>query len=263
MPEIIKKIKRGSGGKLVILAIALIIGYLAFNVSLIQAEDNQFNSKKRHTGEVNNISQNIEDYDISPYFYFEESGKSSWYGRKFHNRKTASGERYNMYDYTAAHRKLPFGTLIRLVKEEDNKTVLLRVNDRGPFIKSRIIDMSKAAADELDAKGVADIRIEALVPNEISEYLKDDTYYFGYSYDLPLVCIPSSVVSINESSSSLSEAISLFQITKAENPGKLVYIFTKAIKEKRKMISTEDRYFVGMFSPEQKFLKNNEIVENK
>jgi peptidoglycan lytic transglycosylase len=78
------------------------------------------------------------------------TGVSSYYGRKFHGRKTASGETFNMYDYTAAHKTLPFGTLLEVENLSNNKKVVVRVNDRGPFVKDRVLDISYAAAEQID-----------------------------------------------------------------------------------------------------------------
>ena len=95
---------------------------------------------------------------------FKEQGIASWYGGKFHGRKTANGEVYDMHQLTAAHKTLPLPTYV-LVKNIDNGfAVIVRVNDRGPFIDDRIIDLSYAAAKELrmvDA-GIGEVQIEAL-----------------------------------------------------------------------------------------------------
>lgn len=76
-------------------------------------------------------------------------GGASWYGRKFHGRRTASGERYDMHALTAAHRTLPFGTRVRVRSLATGKEVVVRINDRGPFRRSRIIDLSQAAVAAL------------------------------------------------------------------------------------------------------------------
>lgn len=94
-----------------------------------------------------------------------QSGKASWYGGKFHGRKTASGERFNKHQLTAAHRKLPFGTRVRVTNLGNGKSVVVRINDRGPFgNRGRIIDVSEAAAEALGMiqSGVARIEIEVL-----------------------------------------------------------------------------------------------------
>ncbi len=95
-------------------------------------------------------------------------GIASWYGKRFHGRKTAAGERYNMYALTAAHRYLPLGTIVKVTDLSNNRKVIVRINDRGPFIKGRIIDLSLAAACELRMvkKGITKVRVEVL-PREI------------------------------------------------------------------------------------------------
>ncbi|WP_244610694.1 septal ring lytic transglycosylase RlpA family protein [Microvirga pakistanensis] len=78
-----------------------------------------------------------------------QRGTASWYGPGFHGRKTASGERFNANEMTAAHRSLPFGTRLRVVNEQNGRSVIVRVNDRGPFAHRRIIDLAKGPAQAL------------------------------------------------------------------------------------------------------------------
>jgi rare lipoprotein A len=91
-----------------------------------------------------------------------EEGVASWYGRKFHGRKTSSGERYNMYGISAAHRTLPLGTIVRVTHVRNGKKVTVRINDRGPFVDDRIIDLSYGAAKRLGMvkEGVAPVVVE-------------------------------------------------------------------------------------------------------
>jgi rare lipoprotein A len=91
-------------------------------------------------------------------------GNASWYGKFLDGRKTASGESYDMHEFTGAHRKLPFGTLVKVKNLRNGKEVIVRVNDRGPFNKSRIIDLSKAAAAALGLlkMGTTRVRIEVI-----------------------------------------------------------------------------------------------------
>lgn len=81
-----------------------------------------------------------------------QQGKASWYGDQFHNRLTANGERYNMNAMTAAHKTLPFGTMVLVKSPDTGKTVMVRINDRGPYVHGRIIDLSRAAATQLGVK---------------------------------------------------------------------------------------------------------------
>ena len=95
---------------------------------------------------------------------FVETGIASWYGEKFHGRPTALGETYNMYAMTAAHKTLPLPTRVRVTNLENGRNAELRVNDRGPFVDGRVIDLSYAAARELGVvrRGTARVRIVAL-----------------------------------------------------------------------------------------------------
>ncbi len=81
-----------------------------------------------------------------------QQGKASWYGDQFHNRLTANGERYNMNAMTAAHKTLPFGTMVLVKSPDTGKSVMVRINDRGPYVHGRIIDLSRAAATKLGVK---------------------------------------------------------------------------------------------------------------
>lgn len=95
---------------------------------------------------------------------FSQRGIASWYGDKFHGRKTSNGEIYDMYAMTAAHKTLPLGVYVRVTRLQNGRSIIVRVNDRGPFVAGRIIDLSYAAADKLgitDA-GTAPVQVQAL-----------------------------------------------------------------------------------------------------
>ncbi len=96
-----------------------------------------------------------------------EEGAASYYAHKFHGRTTANGETYDENKMTAAHKTLPFGTTVRVTNLANGKNVVVRINDRGPFIKGRIIDLSYKAAGELDyiSRGVVKVRVEVLKKN--------------------------------------------------------------------------------------------------
>ncbi|MGI1669418.1 MAG: septal ring lytic transglycosylase RlpA family protein [Neptuniibacter sp.] len=97
---------------------------------------------------------------------YAETGTASWYGKKFHGHKTSNGEIYDMYKMSAAHKSLPIPTYLRVTNVANNKQVIVRVNDRGPFHGNRLIDLSYAAASKLDMlkKGTARVRLEAIDP---------------------------------------------------------------------------------------------------
>lgn len=87
-------------------------------------------------------------------------GVASWYGRQFHGRKTASGERFNMYGLTAAHKTLPLMSYVRVSNPANGKSIVVRITDRGPFAPNRMIDLSYGAAQELDIKGLGEVEMD-------------------------------------------------------------------------------------------------------
>ncbi|MEH0154815.1 septal ring lytic transglycosylase RlpA family protein [Limibacter armeniacum] len=95
---------------------------------------------------------------------YTEKGKASYYAEKFHGRLTASGEKYNMYANTCAHRKLPFGTILKVTNLGNGKWITVKVNDRGPFKSNRILDLSKGAAAKIDMikAGIGNVKIEII-----------------------------------------------------------------------------------------------------
>lgn len=98
----------------------------------------------------------------------QPTGIASWYGAGFHGRRSASGEIYNQNALTAAHRQLPFGTRVRVTNLKNNRSVVVRINDRGPFIRGRVIDLSAAAARilGLTSTGVAPVQLEVVEPQQ-------------------------------------------------------------------------------------------------
>jgi rare lipoprotein A len=93
---------------------------------------------------------------------FRQRGRASWYGRDFHGKKTSNGEIYNMYAMTAAHKTLPLGTYVRVLNLENNRSIVVRINDRGPFVRGRIIDLSYTAAKEIGIVGPGTARVEVV-----------------------------------------------------------------------------------------------------
>jgi rare lipoprotein A len=99
---------------------------------------------------------------------YQEHGVASWYGTKFHGRRTSSGERYDMYAMTAAHKTLPLPAFVRVTNLQNGRAVVVKVNDRGPFHGDRIIDLSYAAATKLGVvdAGTAPVEVVALPPHQ-------------------------------------------------------------------------------------------------
>jgi len=116
---------------------------------------------------------------------YTEVGMASWYGFDFHGKYTSDGEVYNMFDYTAAHKTLPMNTIVKVTNLENGKSVIVRINDRGPFVKNRIIDLSYIAAKKigLDKMGTAKVKITVIgYGKSVSQFQK--TYLKKYFEDL-------------------------------------------------------------------------------
>jgi len=96
-------------------------------------------------------------------------GKASWYGRIFQHKKTASGEPYDMNQFTAAHRTLPLGSWVKVTDLKTDRSVVVRINDRGPVLKNRIIDLSYSAAKMLGMGGVDRVQLDVLEPSLIAQ----------------------------------------------------------------------------------------------
>jgi len=117
-------------------------------------------------GAATNSPQKTKISASKPY----QVGKASWYGKQFHGRTTASGEPYDMFQFTAAHRQLPLGTWVKVTNMHNGRWVMVRVNDRGPVPESRIIDLSYGAAEMLfDAKdrGLLKVRLDIVQPEQV------------------------------------------------------------------------------------------------
>jgi rare lipoprotein A (peptidoglycan hydrolase) len=102
---------------------------------------------------------------------YKADGLASWYGPGFNGRRTSSGERYNQREMTAAHKTLPFGSAVKVTNVENGKSCVVRINDRGPFVRGRVIDLSKAAALKLDmvGAGTARVKLATLGADEVKQ----------------------------------------------------------------------------------------------
>jgi len=113
---------------------------------------------------------------VASSYGFEETGLASWYGRDFHGKKTSNGETYDMYAMTAAHKTLPMNTYVKVIRRDNGKETVVRINDRGPFVRGRIIDLSYTAAKEIgiEDEGTARVRIIALGSKKGDRLVKSD-----------------------------------------------------------------------------------------
>ncbi|HEY1526865.1 MAG TPA: septal ring lytic transglycosylase RlpA family protein [Candidatus Angelobacter sp.] len=110
-------------------------------------------------------SQKSSKAERKPY----QIGAASWYGKQFHGKTTASGEDFDMFEFTAAHRKLPLGTFVKVTNLKNGRWIIVRVNDRGPYVGNRIMDLSYSAARMLNFRdGVERVRIDLIQPENVA-----------------------------------------------------------------------------------------------
>lgn len=156
---------------------------------------------------------------FNSYLFFAETGYASWYGPNFHGKLTANGEKFNTYSLTAAHRTLPFDSIVKVTSLTDSKSIIVRINDRGPFAKGRIIDLSKAAMVKLDGlkKGTVKVRLEVI------SYGKNKYYrYNGKKYTIQIASL-TNFANANEKVALLNQKEIPARIETAYVKGKSVY----------------------------------------
>jgi rare lipoprotein A len=149
-----------------IFAISIVVLCSSFTTPIettVASERNSVTSNSKHHGAASSKSRHHSRVSKSN----PKHNTASWYGPGFHGRKTANGERYNMYAMTAAHRTLPLSSYVEVTNLKNHRSVIVRINDRGPYIGNRVIDLSYAAAKELGIhkKGLGAVKITPLAFN--------------------------------------------------------------------------------------------------
>lgn len=156
--------------------LGVFLALLVFSGCSSKKTDIPYSGGTPNYGTMNNSAQSqkatMRPYQINGKWYYPTTvtlgesydGIASWYGPKFHGKKTSNGETYSMYAHTAAHKTLPMNTIVRVTSKENGRSTIVRINDRGPFVAGRIIDLSKSAAEDIDmvAKGTARVRVEVI-----------------------------------------------------------------------------------------------------
>ena len=137
---------------------------------------------------------------MTSYQPYKERGVASWYGKRFHGKKTSSGETYDMYSMTAAHTILPLPSYVKVTNPANGRSVIVRVNDRGPFKHSRIIDLSFAAAYKLGYtnKGSTLVEVEAIDPNKANNYTNTETKPTAIAVPTPAESIATEQAATNQ-----------------------------------------------------------------
>jgi rare lipoprotein A len=171
------------------------------------------------------IGIDYNDFDYGSQYLWSSIGTGSYYGKKFNLRRTASGERYNMNYYSAAHRYLPFGTIMRVTNPKSKKSILVRINDRGPFIRKRIVDLSHKAASAIDGLGIPKVILEGFSPESFNFSGELTNYFMAYSfYNKPMLLQPE-LFEIADSAKNFDDIIINYQKIIFDNPSSENSIF--------------------------------------
>ena len=175
---------------------------------------------------------------------FESHGVASYFADKFVGRKTSSGERFSQNDFSCAHKKLKFGSIVKVTNLENHKVTLVKVNDRGPFARNRIIDLSKRASNSINASGTSSVKIEGI--KRFNKYIlqKNDEFYNGYSIYSDFVCLPNSEIKMIDSTLNFTEVMDVYLSINETKSIPNLYIFQKAMKSED-LVLVDDYFYLG------------------
>ena len=215
------------------------------------------NAEKQQFAEID-----VESLDIGDEKVYSNTGIASYYADDFHNQLTANGEIFNMNEYSAAHKKLPFGTILKVTNLITNKTTFVRINDRGPYIGKRIIDLSYRSAQAIDgiSSGTSKVKIEGFLAGKHKNLVNSentDDYLYAYSFDKEPLCVPSEVFSKVDSSRKFHNAVKKYKRFMKNNPDDDYFLMVEPEKISRKEKYGNTVYYIG--APKRVALKNNNL----
>ena len=184
-------------------------------------------------------------------------GPGSWYGKEFHNRRTASGQTFDMYGYTAAHRTLPLGSIAKVTSQVTGKSVLVCINDRGPFVRPRIIDLSYTAAGQI-GKSLNKLSVEYFTPEHLSllgPLTFNTAKYFGFTADHQPLIVPLYACTNLEVFTDFTSAVKRHQARqnmeqKSGNQAVLMIVPDVVSEKGRKSRMPKYTYLISSVSPE-------------
>ena len=202
-------------------------------------------------------SLNYQNYidSLNQISYYSQIGTASYYGTRFHNRKTASGLRYDMSKFTAAHRTINFGNILRITNQNTGLSTLVLINDRGPFIKKRILDLSKASAKQINGLGIPKVQLETLnLPDSIPDFIAN-RLFLAFSIDCEPKFVDQSQIVLLRESNNFSEIVQLLHQTKENAQSNEFYLFVRA--SNYGILSSDNEYWFGTIQP------NNFLVRER
>lgn len=189
------------------------------------------------------VEVDVREMDISGDDVYETTGIASYYADKFHNRTTASGEVFNMYEFSAAHKSLPFGTILRVTNMNTNISTLVIINDRGPYIGRRIIDLSKRSAQAIGSvsSGTANVKIEGFLAGKNKNNINEN-YVYAYSLNHKPVCVPYDALEKVDSTKIFNNAVHILKELRKLN--KENYFLVQDPQSAKKGIKYNDYFYI-------------------
>lgn len=195
--------------------------------------------------EVEIAKQNL---NLTEELLFSQSGISSFYGKKFHNRKTSSGEKYLSNKFTAAHKFLPFGSIVKVTNEINKQSTIVIINDRGPFVRKRIIDISNIAAQKIGSSGIPPVTIQSIIRKKELEKSIEDTY-FVFSINLEPLVLTIDNLNLLQEYSDFSEAVEILHELQSKYPY-INYCIALTSQDYYGSYPKEKRsYYLGIITP--------------
>lgn len=193
-------------------------------------------------------NEEIQEYtfeeNIASKYTMEIEGSASYYADKFHRKMTANGERFDMNDYSAAHKTLPFGTILRVTNVRNNKKTFVRINDRGPYSGSRIIDLSKKAAKDLGHLGLYRVKLEGFKLGQKKFRNAEKDYFFGLSYENDFVCLPKEHYYMIDSTSKFGEIVRMYNLAITHDPDVMIVVDASE-KNQMEIKKSGFKYYLG------------------
>ena len=238
---------------------AFIIVLIISSIHFLYLGNNSYYLFARNKLEVYRNDSSFESTNIiidSNFIYFE-TGIASRYGDSFQHKKTANGEWYSMHSYTAAHRDLPFGTILRITNMETDSVSFVIVNDRGPFVRSRLIDLSNSSISEINGGDLFRVKVEGLVPGSVDfEFDGIDDSFIGYSFNYPLISIRRNELTIIDSVDKFTDAVNIYKIMAPVYANEHFFLL---VPKYDYMQGNEVCYYLGFINP--KNIKLNRIIK--
>lgn len=187
-------------------------------------------------------------HEVTLNHLFEQEGISSHYAKKFHKRKTSSGDIFFLDKYTAAHRKLPFGSIIRVINKSNQKSSLAIINDRGPFVRNRIIDLSGIVANKVGSSGIPPVKIQTIL--DTNDSLKiDDELFITFSLINPPQITLYEYINVLTQSADFTYLMDLLHNLQEKHPY-LNYTISVASSQYFESYRKERMYYLGIVSPD-------------